>query len=525
MTATETLEETICRNPATGEEIGVSPLHTVDNLRMAIDRARTAQPEWAATPVKVRAAAIRRVRDIVAQRADELTETISRDNGKTLTDALATEVLPAAMAADYYARNAIKFLKDRKLRPASVLLGNKKSRIHHVPYGVVGIISPWNYPLAIPFSEVVMALLAGNSVVLKVATQTQLVGRAIERLFHDAGLPKGVFTYVNLPGRVAGDAFLEAGVNKLFFTGSVSVGKQLMAKAAKTLTPLVLELGGNDAMLVCPDANLVRAAGGAVWAGFQNAGQSCGGVERVYVHAAVYDAFLEKLAAKVQSLRVGADHSRHGADMGCMTTAEQARKVQEHVEEAVAAGAAVFAESSLPEGAGETLLPARVLTGVDHTMRIMREETFGPVLAVMKVADMEEALRLANDSDLGLTASVWSKNRREADRLARRIQAGVVMINDHLMSHGLAETPWGGFKQSGIGRTHGQLGFDEMTQPQCIVDDTLGFLNRNLWWPPYDPDVYAGVRGLINLLYGQKLATRLSGLSRLTKVLPRTWRK
>ena len=525
MSVTETPKETTCRNPANGEQIGVSPLHTVEELSAAIDRARQAQAAWTLTPVKERAAAIRRVRDLIAQRADELAETISRDNGKTLTDALATEVLPAAMAADYYAKNAAKFLKDRRIKPASVLLGNKKSRIHRVPYGVVGVISPWNYPLAIPFSEVVMALLAGNGVILKVATQTQLVGQAIETLFTDAGLPDGVFNYVNLPGRVAGDAFLEQGVDKLFFTGSVGVGKQLMAKAAESLTPLVLELGGNDAMLVCPDANLIRAAGGAVWAGLQNAGQSCGGVERIYVHTDVYEEFLEKLAEQVRSLRVGCDTGEYSVDMGCLTTPEQAQTVREHVDEAVAAGAVVYAESGLPEGAAETFLPARVVTGVDHSMRIMREETFGPVLAVMKVDNMDEAVVLSNDSNLGLTASVWSRSRSDADQLARQIQAGVVTVNDHLMSHGLAETPWGGFKQSGIGRTHGQLGFDEMTQVQCIVHDNLGFLNRNFWWPPYRLEVYAGLRGLIDLLYRKGIGRRCSGLARLAKVLPRTWKK
>ena len=291
-------EQTACVNPATGEVVGYSPVNTGEDVKEAVERARAAQPGWEATSLKVRRRALMRVRDYLASHADELAEIISKDNGKTRLDALATEILPAAMAVGYYVRKAKSFLKDRHPFPANLLLANKLSRIRHVPYGVISIISPWNYPFGIPFSEVVMGLLAGNAVILKVATQTQLVGCALERCFRAAELPDGVFTHLNLPGSEAGDAFLEADVNKLFFTGSVAVGKKLMARAAESLTPLCLELGGNDAMLVCPDADLERAAAGALWAGMQNCGQSCGGVERIYVHADVYELFLELLSQK-----------------------------------------------------------------------------------------------------------------------------------------------------------------------------------------------------------------------------------
>ncbi len=514
--------ETISTNPATGEILGRSPLHMVAELEEMMNRARAAQPAWAETPVRRRARAILRVRNHIVEHADELAEIISRENGKTRLDALATEVLPAAVAASYYARRAAKFLKPQRLPPASLLFANKVGRIHHVPWGVIGIISPWNYPFGIPFSEVVMGLLAGNAVILKVATQTQLVGQALRRSLDAAELPDGVFSYVNLPGPLAGDALLAAGVNKLFFTGSVAVGKELMAKAARTLTPVCLELGGNDPMLVCPDADLVRAAGGAVWAGMQNCGQSCGGVERIYVHADVYEPLLELVAERVRALRVGADADHH-VDMGAMTTRRQMETVRRHVQDALDRGAKVFAESACPEGAGN-FLPAMVLTGVDHSMLLMREETFGPVVGIMKVADMDEAVSLANDSCLGLTASVWSRSRKAARRLAARLQAGVVTINDHLMSHGLPEKPWGGFKQSGIGRTHGRIGFAEMTQVQCVVDDTLPGVKKDLWWYPHGPDLYANLRGILGLLYGRGLGRRILGLGCLLKTLPRIFR-
>lgn len=515
-------EQTICKNPATGEVIGYSPLDSVEDVAAVVRRSREAQRGWEATPFKERARAVLRIRDYIAENADDMAEIISRDNGKTRTDALATEVLPSIMAADYYAKNADRFLAERMLKPGNPLLANKIAKIVRVPFGVIGIISPWNYPFAIPFSEIVMGLLAGNGVILKVATETQLVGRALERAVRAGGLPSDLFAHVNLPGRLAGDAFLEGGIDKLFFTGSVPIGKKLMAKAAETLTPVSLELGGNDAMLVCPDADLERAAAGAVWAGFQNAGQSCGGVERIYVHRDVYDAFLGKLGERVRALRVGPDLDFE-VDMGAITTVSQLRTVQRHVEEALEKGATVFAKSSCPEGEG-TFHPAMVLTDVNHDMLVMREETFGPVVGVMKVDTMDEAVELANDSNLGLTGSVWSSDRKEAERLGRRIRAGAIMINDHLMSHGLAETPWGGFKESGIGRTHGEIGFAEMTEPQCIVQDYLPAVRKNMWWHPHGKGVYDGVRGIIDLLYSKEAGMRVSGAGHLAKLFPRTFK-
>lgn len=514
---------TACHNPATGELIGYSPLDEVADVHRAVARAKAAQPAWAELGVEERARHIYRVRRYIVEHADELAATIARDNGKTRVDALAAEILPASIAAGYYAKAAESFLAERRLRPAAAFLANKVSKIVRVPFGVVGVISPWNYPFTIPFSEVVMALMAGNAVVLKVASETQMVGRALEQCFAAANLPDDIFTYVNLPGRVAGDALLEAGVDKLFFTGSVPVGKKLMAKAAETLTPLCLELGGNDAMLVCSDADLERAASGAVWAGLQNCGQSCGGVERIYVHGDVYERFVALLCDKVNALRVGLDEG-HNVDLGAMTTKRQMALVQEHVEEAVKKGARIAARTAIPEAGPGNFMSAVVLVDVDHQMRVMREETFGPVLAVMRVESMEQAVALANDSDLGLTGSVWSKDRKGAERLARRIQAGTITINDHLMSHGLAETPWGGFKQSGIGRTHGELGFDEMTQPQCIVDDVLPGARRNMWWHPHGPEVYQGLRGLINAVYTRQPWRRAGGAARALKLFARSFR-
>ena len=516
-------ESTTCLNPATGEVIGHSRLTSKDEAVAAIDKARAAQPAWAALPVRARCDAIRRVRDLIVKRADALAETIARDNGKTRVDALAAEVLPAAMSADYYAKMAPRWLAPKSLTPGNVLLLNKRSHLVRVPFGVVGVISPWNYPFSIPFAEIVMGLLAGNGVVLKVAPETQMVGRAMEQLFVDAGVGD-VFQHVNLPGRVAGDLFLESGIDKLFFTGSVPVGKKLMAKAAETLTPVSLELGGNDAMLVCEDADPFRAAVGATWAGFQNAGQTCAGVERIYVHTAIYDEFMRLFGERVRALRVGVERN-HDVDIGAITTSNQLKVVNAHLDDALSRGAKIFAQSDAPDAPGGRFHPPTILTEVDHDMLVMKEETFGPLVGVMRVDNMDEAVRLANDSNLGLTGSVWSTDSKKADALARRIEAGVVTINDHVVSHGLPETPWGGFKESGIGRTHGEIGFAEMTEPQCIVHDAMPGVRKDMWWHPHGPGVFAGVRGALDALYGTSVGDRAAGARGLVKLFGRTFKR
>jgi succinate-semialdehyde dehydrogenase/glutarate-semialdehyde dehydrogenase len=523
MNSTSKKEKTISYNPATGEKIGEYDVDSIENLHKAMEMARKAQPAWAALPVKKRVRYIRKMRGYLVENIDEIAEIISRDNGKTRIEALGTELLAGAMSLTYYCKKAPGFLKDRKLGTGNIMFINKRSRIARVPFGVVGIISPWNYPFAIPFSEIVMALLAGNAVIFKAASETQAVGHALKKCIEHAGLPEGVFSYINMPGSVAGDAFLDAGIDKLFFTGSVPVGKYLMKKAAETLTPVSLELGGNDAMIVCEDADLKRAAAGAIWAGFGNAGQSCGGVERIYVQRKVYDEFMGYLKTGIDSMRIGYD-TDYEVDMGAMATKRQMDAVNAHIDDALKKGAKIFAQKTPPANLKGQFLPCTVLTNVNHDMLVMRDETFGPVVGVMPYDRIDEAIELANDSNLGLTGSVWSKKQGKAIKIARKIRAGAMTINDHLMSHGLAETPWGGFKESGIGRTHGDIGFAEMTEPQVIVKDILPFVRKNFWWQPYTPTVYKGLKGVAEVLYGKGIITRIKGTVKLLKALPRTFK-
>ncbi len=511
--------------PATGEPIGRFEYQTADEALATIARAREAQADWADLTLKQRLEHFRGLPAWLAEHADSLAATIATTTGKTRFDALTTEVLPSGLAIRHCLKHARTYLKPEVLRGDTLLALNKRSVLHRVPRGVVGIITPWNYPLSIPVYEIIAALLCGNTVVFKTSPETQPVGHDIDRLLQAAALPAGVFNQVHLDGPVAGATFLGAGgVDYLSFTGSVQVGKWLAEHAAERLVPVTLELGGKDAMIVCEDAPLERAANGAVWAGLQNAGQTCAAVERIYCDHSVYDRFLDLLKSRVERIRIGPD-TDHAVDIGAMCTKRQADKVREQIEDALAKGATIAAQASVPEAyKNNNFLPAMVLTGCHHGMRIVQEETFGPVIVVMPVDDDDQAVEMANDSLYGLTASVWSMDRQRATQLAGRLQAGVVTINDHLLSHGMMETPWGGFKESGTGRTHGRFSFDSMTQTRVVIEERLPWLKRNPFWQPYDEALYRSMRGTIQVLFSGSLLHRIRNIPAMLRLLLRMFK-
>lgn len=490
--------------PASGEKIGICKVDSIKDLGNAVKKAGMVQKEWAALSYSIRKTRLLKLRDYMVHKTDEITAVIADSTGKTPNDAYISEVLPGILSAGYYVKAVKRMLKPLKIRSSSILLFNKKSILVREPWGVVGIISPWNYPFSIPLYEIFTAIAAGNAVVLKVATQVQRVGEIFLKMVKFAGLPDGLVSVVNLPGKITGEAFLKSGINKLFFTGSVSIGQELVRLSAENLVPLSLELGGNDPMIVCSDANLYRAAAGAVWGGISNAGESCGGVERIYVEAGAYEGFMNELAQIVSGLRQGVGLD---ADFGSLTTKKQKQTVIAHIRDALDKGAVIRSQSPAVEG--DFYHQAVVLENCTHEMEVMKHETFGPVLAVCKVNSINEAVELANDSYLGLSASVWTKNRKKGRTIAMKLEAGAVTLNDHLMSHGMPETPWGGYKMSSLGRSHGGPGLNEVVQSKVIIDDRTHFLSRNIWWHPYSARIYNGLKDASHALYGNGLFSRI----------------
>jgi acyl-CoA reductase-like NAD-dependent aldehyde dehydrogenase len=488
-------------NPATGERLAEIQMDDERAVRAALAAARAAQPAWAATPLAERVRVMRAFRRVMMRRADWLTELISREQGRPPVEALTQELLPIADLITYYGKHAAKFLRDEKL--PMHLLKYKKSFVQFKPFGVVAVISPWNYPFVLPTSEVVLALLAGNAVVLKPSEFTPLIGQAIGELFLEAGLPEGLLGIVQGHGRTGG-ALVAAVPDKIAFIGGGATAKRILAAAAQNLTPVTLELGGKDPVLVLGDADLSRAANAVVWGGFCNAGQVCASVERVYVDKRIAAPFIEKVVDLTRQLRVGQASGQDApVEMGPMISERQLEIVEGHVRDAVAGGARALIGGTRRAGDGHFFEPT-VLVDVRDDMPVMRDETFGPVLGIATFETEEEAIRRANDSPFGLSAYVFSENRRHAERVARQIEAGSVLINDVVVSYGAPETPWGGVKQSGIGRIHwGAQGIREYCQPRHIMLERFRPLRNELWWFPYKPGTYRRMLRLMRLMWGR----------------------
>jgi acyl-CoA reductase-like NAD-dependent aldehyde dehydrogenase len=492
-------ETIISKNPATLEELGRVKIYDQEQVLKCAQEAHRAFLSWSALSYKARGAYLLRARQFILDHLDEIAKVISEDCGKPLVEALSSDLLPICDLIYYYAKNTERLLKPETVRIGVMNVLGRRSKVHYFPLGVIGIISPWNFPFSIPMSEVVMALMAGNCVLLKPADATPLVGVKIEEIFKGAGFPEGVFTH--LPGGAdTGEALLDAPVDKILFTGSVRVGKRVMAKCAERLIPCTLELGGKDPMIVCSDADLENAARAAVWGAFSNAGQICASVERVYVDERIVDAFIARVMEKTQKLKQGIGTDPE-TDIGPLTTENQLRIVEEQVEEARKRGAKI-----LTGGARRSDLPGyffqpTVLTGVDHTFRCVKEETFGPLLPIMTFKTDEEAIQLANDSVYGLTASVWTKNLKRGRKLAKKIRAGTVSVNECTYTYAICQTPWGGIKHSGFGRTHGKLGLMELVHVQHIHENLIPQLH-DFWWYGYDQKLYNTFKYLCKNLTG-----------------------
>jgi acyl-CoA reductase-like NAD-dependent aldehyde dehydrogenase len=465
-------------NPATGERVATVPVDSPSSVAEKVARLRANQPEWEALGIEGRYRWLGRLRDWLLDNEQRVLDTMQAETGKVRGDTVA-ETIYLTDLINFYGAKAADFIGDETVRPHTPLMATRKLMVQHRPYPVVGVISPWNFPLALALGDAIPALQAGAAVAIKPSEFTPLGIDEIVRAWKEEIGGPDVFDCVHGTGETGG-ALIDS-VDFVQFTGSDRTGRKVMARAAETLTPVSLELGGKDPMIVLDDADLDRAANAAAWGSMFNSGQVCLSVERIYVEEPAYDEFVAKLTREVGKLRQGADGRTPEKDVGAMTSPNQTAIVEEHVSAAVASGARALTGGKRVEGAGDYFEPT-VLVDVDHSMKVMREETFGPVVGVMKVRDAEEALRLANDTRYGLAASVFGEKRR-AEQIGRRIEAGAVNVNDVIVNYLAMDVPMGGWKQSGIGFRHGEYGIKKYCRPESVIVSRIGAKREATWYP------------------------------------------
>ena len=476
-------------NPANGEVVGTVPVHTAEDVDAAIARARAAAAEWSALSYGDREAELARFRAGLAEAADELADLIHRENGKPKLDAI-VEVYMALSHLQHAAHRAEKALKPHKV--SSGLLANFRASISYAPLGVIGVIGPWTYPIFTPMGSIAYALAAGNAVVFKPSELTPLIGVKLGEIAARTIAIPNVLQVVTGAGATGG-ALARGAVDKIAFTGSSATGKKVMMAAAERLTPVLMELGGKDPMIVTDDADLDKAAEGAVYGALTNAGQACISVERVYVHEAVYDRFVDKVVDQVRAVKVGGDDGH----LGAMTSPAQVGIVKDHLEDAVARGAKALTGG--PAAISGSFIQPTVLVDVTPEMKVMSEETFGPVIPIVKVASTEEAVRAANQTSYGLGSSVFAGKR--AKEIADRIRAGMTSVNSVMAFAAITSLPFGGVGESGFGRIHGDEGIKEFVRTKATAEEAFS-LPLNLMSFRLPKGTYERIRGLIHTLYG-----------------------
>jgi acyl-CoA reductase-like NAD-dependent aldehyde dehydrogenase/choline dehydrogenase-like flavoprotein len=473
-------------NPATGEIVATVPDLGAEEVAAAVATARAAQPAWAEAGFQARAEVLLAARRRLGENLERVVETIVSETGKSWDDAELSEVTYGTAALEFWAKRAPEYLADEEVETANPFVRGRKLLMRYAPVGVVGVIGPWNYPLTNSFGDCIPALAAGNAVVMKPSEITPLTSLLMAEMLAESGLPQGVFQVVT--GRGETGAALIDDVDFVHFTGSDRTGRKVMARAAETLTPVSLELGGKDPMIVLADADLERAANAAVTYGLGNSGQTCISVERIYVEEPVHDEFLALLTQRVEALRQGAPAGPGTVDLGAITFPPQMDVISSHVADAVGKGARLVAGGNAGEGPGRFFEPT-ILADVDHSMLCMTDETFGPTLPVMRVADADEAVRLANDLPYGLAASVWTRDAERGEAIARRVEAGACCVNDAQVNYLALELPMGGWKQSGLGSRHGADGIRKYTARQAILVTPATAQPREAHYLPFNPEV------------------------------------
>jgi acyl-CoA reductase-like NAD-dependent aldehyde dehydrogenase len=487
-------------NPATGELITTIPVLGADELETLVAKGRAAQPGWEALGFEGRAKVLRRAQKWMLDNAERIIGVVVSESGKTHEDAQLADLGYTVSALGFWAKEAPHYLADERV-PSwnNPVAAGKKLVIRYAPLGLIGVIGPWNYPIANSFGDCIPALAAGNSVILKPSEVTPLSSLLMEEMILECGAPEGVFQVATGDGSTG--AALIGKVDCVMFTGSGRTGKKALMAAAEAMVPCYLELGGKDPMIVCADADIQRAANAAAYYSLNNGGQVCISIERVYVEEPVYDRFVDAVMDNVRGLRQGAPMGVGTVDIGAVTFPPQVEIVDSHVRDAVAKGAKVLTGGHQRPGPGRFYEPT-VLVNVDHSMEIMREETFGPTLPIMRIADAEEGVRLANDSQYGLQASVWTSDIERGEALARRVEAGVVCVNDAQINYTALNLPMGGWKASGLGTRHGAQGIRKYTKVQSLLV-TRRALKREPFMFPYRAGRTMMLRRFFKLLYGR----------------------
>ena len=493
-------------DPATGEVSEQLARTDPASLGEIIGRAREAQRCWSGVAMRRRSDLLRVLGDKMLAARDALADAVVRESGKPKVEALFADVFVALDSAQYFARRAPGLLWSEAVSHHSTPAKAKSGRLHYQPLGVIGVISSWNYPLAIPVSQVVAAVAAGNAVLCKTSEITPRCGAWIERLFLEAGFPQNLVTVLQ-GGSELGQALIDAKPDKLLFTGSVATGRHVAEACASRLIPTVLELGGKDPMLVLGDANLEVASSAAVWGSYTNCGQVCLSVERLLVERSVADHFTDLCVRKTQKLRLG-----HGADprtdVGPLIRPQQVERMRGLLEDAATRGAKILCGGRPRPDLGPSFFEPTVVTGVDSSMRLFAEETFGPILAIQPIGDAEEAVARANESPFALAASVWTGDPDRGQLLAHKLRAGAVMINDVISYFAIAEAPHGGSGWSGWGRTHGKAGLLEMVQPKYIDVDLVAGAEKP-WWYRYGAGLSSAADAFLQFEFAPRLASRL----------------
>jgi succinate-semialdehyde dehydrogenase/glutarate-semialdehyde dehydrogenase len=491
-------------SPATGEKIRDLPNHDRDHVLREMARVRGAAPRWAETPIAERGKRLEKVAQIIARRMDEIADVVSRENGKVRVEALLHDVGPTLLTMNYFIENAPRILADEPINLA--VARHRKSYISYRPKGVVGVITPWNFPFFMPGSDVCMALLAGNGVLLKPSEVTPLSGLILKECYDEAGIDPDLFRVVTGLGPT-GAALIDARPDHVLFTGSVPTGRRVGISCAERMIGYTLELGGKAAALVLDDADIDRASNAILWGGFANAGQICASVERVYAMEPIYDELVARISDKASQLRVGPP-DEGVFDIGAMTWPKQREIVEGLVADAKNKGARVTTGG---ERVGEKGLFYRptVIADCTHDMEVMKAETFGPIVPIMKVRSEAEALALANDSHLGLGAYVFTQDRARGRRIAERIEVGSVMINDVIGHAGMPEMPWGGIKQSGFGVVRSDRGLRELCHARHINYDRFGGLSRDPYWFPYSEKQGTQLRKALRAIFGESIGSKL----------------